>query len=285
MDWKSKNLFLLFGVVGVLSVFTLGVWIGINNVKCEVCPPEDVDFSLFWETYNILKEKFVDEEKIDIQKIIYGAISGMTETLEDPYTTFFNPEEAKEFKEDLSGIYEGVGMEIGIKNNQLQVVAPLEGTPAQKAGLRAGDKIMKVDGQDTYSLSIEEAVALIRGPRGTKVTLTILRGDWTEPKDFEVVRQRIQIPSLKWEMKDNNIAYIRIYQFNELLSSEFRKAAREILAESAGKIVLDLRNNPGGYLDVAVDIAGWFLEMGEKRCERSIKQKEMRSSQNGQWLS
>lgn len=263
MDWKSKNLFLLFGLAGFVAVFALGVWTGINQVKCEICPPSDVDFSLFWEAYNTLKEKFVDPEKIDIEKIIYGAISGMTETLEDPYTTFFTPEETKEFEEELSGIYEGIGMEIGIKDNQLQVVAPLEGTPAQKVGLRPGDKIMKVDGEDTSSLSIEEAVTLIRGPRGTKVTLTILREGWVEPKDFDLIRQRIQIPSLKWEIKDDDIAYIRIYQFNEPLSSEFSKAAMEILAGPSKKIILDLRNNPGGYLDIAIDVAGWFLERGK----------------------
>ncbi len=257
---SKRNPFLFFSVLAVLISFGIGVFVGTDLVECEICPPEDVNFSLFWETYNVLKERFVYPERIDINKVIYGAISGMTESLDDPYTVFFNPEETEKFEEQLVGIYEGVGMEIGIKEDQLTVVAPLKGTPAQRAGLRAGDKILEVDGQPTSNISIEEAVVLIRGPEGTEVTLMISRKGWEKPREFKIRRAEIKIPPLEWEMMDQNTAYLHIYQFNQPLASEFGKVARDILSSGADKIILDLRNNPGGYLNIAVDIAGWFLE-------------------------
>jgi len=264
MESKFKNkIFLILFVVILFFGFKVGVWIGKSQVICRVCQPEEIDFSLFWETYNKIQEKFVDPEKIDVQKIIYGAISGMTETLGDPYTIFLNPEEAEEFEEGLSGFFEGVGMEIGIKEGQLTVVAPLEGTPAKEAGLRPGDKILEVDGVETFGISTEEAVTLIRGPKGTEVTLTVFRTGWEKPEDFKIIRDTIKIPSLEWEFIDKDIVYLRLYQFNQTLVPDFRKAAIEILESSSKKIILDVRNNPGGYLDVAQDIAGWFLKRGE----------------------
>ncbi len=264
MGFKFKNnLFLIFSIVALLFSFTFGVWIGKNQAICKICPPEEIDFSLFWEAYNKIQEKFVNPGKLDVQKMIYGAISGMTEILDDPYTIFLNPEKAEEFEEELSGFFEGVGMEIGIKEGQLTVVAPLKGTPAKKAGLRAGDKILKIDDIGTSDISIEEAVSLIRGPKGTEVTLTIFRTGWEKVKDFKLIRNTIRIPSLEWELIDEDIAYLRLYQFNQVLTSDFRKAAIEILGSPSKRIILDLRNNPGGYLDVAQDIAGWFLKKGE----------------------
>jgi len=232
-------------------------------VVCPVCPPEKVDFSLFWEAYHKLQEKFVDKEKFDVQKMIYGAISGMVKSLEDPYTIFFPPEEAKRFEEDVKGVFEGVGMEIGIRKGQLQVIAPLEGAPAQRAGLRAGDKIIKIDDKSTVDMTIEEAVNLIRGPKGTEVTLTIFREEWEKVREFKITRAKIEIPSLKWEIKNEDIAYLKLYHFSEKAGSDFEIAAFEILNSPAKKIILDLRNNPGGYLEVAQDIAGWFLEKGQ----------------------
>ena len=240
----------------------LGAWVGKLQVVCEVCPPQDLNFSLFWEAYHKIQEKFVDKEKFDTQKMIYGAISGMINSLEDPYTVFFPPEEAKRFIEDVKGVFEGVGMEIDIIKGQLQVVAPLQGTPAQKAGLRAGDKIIRVDDVLTAGLTIKEAVDLIRGPRGTQVILTIYREEQEETKEIKVVRNVIEVPSLKWELKDDNIAYLQLYQFTGRASFDFRRVVLEILESGAKKIVLDLRDNPGGYLEVAQDIAGWFLENG-----------------------
>ncbi|PJE69602.1 MAG: hypothetical protein COU98_01200 [Candidatus Staskawiczbacteria bacterium CG10_big_fil_rev_8_21_14_0_10_38_10] len=261
MNFNFKKVLLTVGVIFAIFIgFQSGVETGKNLVICRVCQPEDIDFSLFWQTYNVLKEKFINLEKFDNQKIIYGAISGMTKTLDDPYTVFYNPEETKEFEEQLSGTFEGVGMEIDIKNGQLIVIAPLEGTPAQKAGLRPGDKIIKINNLETFEMSVEEAIGLIRGPKGTEVTLTIIRDGWETAQDIKVIREVIKIPSLKWELIDNDIAYVRIYQFSENLNFEFRKKAIEILNSPAKKVILDLRNNPGGYLEVAQYVAGWFLE-------------------------
>ena len=247
-------------IIFIAGSFGFGFWVGKLQVICPFCAPGDVDLSLFWQTYYKLQEKFVSPEKIDQQKIIYGAISGMIKTLGDPYTVFLNPEEAQKFEEELSGFFEGVGMEIGIKKDQLTVVSPVEGTPAQKAGLRAGDKILKINDKDTFDLSIEEAVTLIRGPKGTEVILTIFRNGWDKPKEFKITRDIIKIPTLEWKLIDNDIAYLHIYQFNQALVSDFNKTAIEILGSPAKKIILDLRNNPGGYLDISVDVAGWFLE-------------------------
>jgi carboxyl-terminal processing protease len=233
-----------------------------GKLQCKVCPPEDIDFSLFWEAYHKLQEKFVDKSKIDPKQIIYGAISGMVKSLGDPYTVFLTPEETKRFVEDVKGTFEGVGMEIGIKKGQLQVIAPLEGTPAFRAGLKAGDKILKINDTPTTDLTLEEAVSMIRGPKGTKVRLTIYREGWEKEKEIEIVRDVIEVPSMKWEEKDG-IIYIKIYQFTEKASLDFAKAAIEILKLPSRKIVLDLRDNPGGYLEVAQDIAGWFLEKGK----------------------
>lgn len=284
----KKNL-LLFVLLSVLAAgsFGSGFLFGKSQVVCEVCPPQDLDFSLFWEAYYKLKEEFVEPEKIDEKKLIFGAISGMVESLGDPYTVFLDPEDTKMFLEDITGRFEGVGMEIGIRDNTLQVIAPLEGTPAQRAGLRSGDKIIKVDGKLTSELSLDEAVSLIRGPKGTKVTLTIFREGWDGPRDFEIERAVIDIPSLKWEMREGDIAYIKIYHFSEKASLDFSQAAVQILAAGAKKIILDVRNNPGGYLEVARDIASFFLKRGEIVVieDSGEKQTEYKASGNALFLN
>jgi len=259
----KRILFFIFLLAVLFGVFIGGSFYGKKLVVCEVCPPTDVNFSLFWTAYNKLKEKFVDPAKITDQDVLYGAISGMTQSLGDPYTVFFNPTDAKKFEEELSGYFDGIGIEIGIKKEQLTIVAPLEGTPAQRAGLRAGDKIVKINDQDTSGMSTDEAVTLIRGEKGTAVNLTIYRSGWAETKDFTITRDTIKIPSFKWELINDDIGHLKIYQFSQSLVSDFNMAAFEILNSSAQKIVLDLRNNPGGYLEVAQDIAGWFLESGK----------------------
>ena len=247
----------------ILVVFGFGFYLGQTQVVCEVCPPQDLDFSLFWEAYHKLQDKFVDKEKFDTDEMIYGAIAGMAGSLGDPYTVFLSPEDTKKFTDDVDGVFEGVGMEIDIRKGQLMVVAPIEGTPAQRAGLQAGDKIMKVDDTSTIDLTIDEAVSLIRGPRGTEVVLTVYREDWEEIKEIGIIRAVIEIPSLKLEFKEDDVAYLRLYQFSGIAAFDFRQAVFEILDSPARKIILDLRNNPGGYLEVSQDIAGWFLERGE----------------------
>ncbi len=261
-----------FLVVLVSVIFGAGFYFGKSQIpatppediiNAELGQPEEFDFSLFWEAWQVLEEKFVNPEKIDYQKMIYGAISGMVSSLKDPYTVFMPPEDAKIFKEDVSGEFQGVGMEIDVVKGELTVIAPLEGTPAKLAGLRAGDRIVKVDDIYTREMTTDEAVKLIRGPKGTPVILTIFREGWLESKEFEIIRDVIEIPSLIWDIKEGNIAYIRLYHFSETGRSAFQQAAIEILNSSADRIILDLRNNPGGYLQVAQDITGWFLERGQ----------------------
>ncbi len=220
-----------------------------------------VDFNLFWETWQTIKEKYVDASKIDNQKLVYGAISGMVSALGDPHTLFFSPDEAKEFGEEISGEFSGIGIEIGTRDDQLVVIAPLKGTPAYKAGIKAGDKILKIGDKDTIGINQDEAVKLIRGPKGTKITLLIGRND-EKGKEFTIVRDTIQIPTLDWEMK-GDVAYIRLYNFYEKAPSLFYKAAIGALMKNPKGIVLDLRDNPGGFLDAGINISGWFLPKGK----------------------
>ncbi len=259
---KKVSVYLALAVA-FLVVFGVGFLLGKNQVICRICTPENIDFSLFWDAYNKLHESFISPDKISDQEIIYGAISGMTNSLGDPHTEFFNPEQAKLFKQDLSGSFEGIGVEVGIKKDQIVIIAPLKGTPGERAGLKSGDQIIKIDSEITSDLSIEEVVNMIRGKKGTEVTLTILRNGWIQTKDIKIIRDTIKIIPVEWELKEGDIAHIKIHQFNQPLSSDFIKVAFEILKSSAKKIALDLRNNPGGYLNVAQDIAGWFLKNGQ----------------------
>jgi len=244
-------------------VFGAGFYFGVNQVTCRICQPETIDFSLFWDAYNKLNQNFINPEAIDDQKVIYGAISGMTKSLGDPYTEFFDPSQAKIFQQDLAGSFEGIGVEIGIKKDQLTIIAPLKDTPGEKAGLKAGDHIIKINDKNTFDISIDQAVSMIRGKKGTQVILTISREEWIQPKDIKIVRDTIKVDSVRWELKENDIAYIHIIQFGQSLPSDFRKTAFEILKSPARKIILDLRNNPGGYLEVAQDVASWFLKEGQ----------------------
>lgn len=256
----------IFGIVLFFGGISFYAGLQKGRQDCKVCPPTEIDFSLFWEAYHTLKNSFIDKEKINVEKIIYGAISGMTKSLDDPYTVFLTPEEAKRFDEDVSGSFEGIGVEIGIRKGQLQVIAPIEGTPAQKAGLRRGDKILKINETPTMDITLEEAVNLIRGPKGTKVVLTIFREGWDETKEIQIERDVINVPATKLEFKEiggQKIAYLQIYHFTLGAEDYFKKNVFEILASPTKKIILDLRNNPGGYLEEAKNIAGWFLKKGE----------------------
>jgi carboxyl-terminal processing protease len=258
---NNKSTF-IFIIVAISISFGLGSSFGTGRVICPVCPPEHVDFSLFWETWKTLEEEYVGSSELDIQQMIYGAISGMINSINDPYTYFLDPSDSKIFSEEFAGKFGGVGMEIGIREGELRVIAPLEGTPAQKAGLRSGDVIKKVDGKPIVDVSVQEAVKLIRGKEGTEVVLTVFRESWEAEKDIKIIRDVIEVPSLDWELKEGNIAHIRIYNFNQKAKDDFNKVGREILNSSAERIILDLRNNPGGYLGVAQSISGWFLEKG-----------------------
>jgi carboxyl-terminal processing protease len=262
MNYK-KIIFAVVLILAFAGMFVFGAWFGATEIAYNVPQPGTIDFSLFWDAYGKLQKNFIDSSKIDNQKIVYGAIEGMTKSLGDPYTDFFDPEQAQRFQQDLSGSFDGVGAEIGIKKDLLTIIAPLKGTPAEKAGLKSGDVIVKIDEEDATSMTTDEAVSLIRGKKGTSVTLTIFREGWTNTKDFRITRDTIKVPSIEWSLKNEDVAYVQIYQFNENLPADFQAIALEILKSPAKKIVLDLRDNPGGYLEVAQNLAGWFLERGQ----------------------
>ena len=228
-------------------------------INSELKGPQDLDFSLFWEVWQKIEDKYAGPAKVDQRKMFYGAIQGMVAGLGDPYTAFLDPEQSKKFLEEVKGEFEGVGIELTIKNGKLTVIAPLEDSPAKKAGIRANDIIEKIDGKDASLLSLDEAVDAIRGKIGTEVVLGVARDGKT--LEFKLKRENIKIKSVKWQMK-GDIAYLKVTQFIEETTGESRKAAGEILTKKPKGIILDLRDNPGGYLDSAVDLASLFIKNG-----------------------
>jgi len=238
--------------------------LGLSIVENKFYTDENkVDFSLFWKVWDLLKEKYVDQNSLDAQKMVYGAIRGMLKATDDPYTSFFDPKETKEFTQDIGGSFEGIGAELGIKDGVLTVIAPLEGSPAQKSGLLSGDKIIKIGEDITSDLTIDEAVDKIRGEKGTEVSLIILHKGEEETKEIKIIRGVIEIKSVELEFKENNIAHLKIIQFGEKTGKEFDAAMSQIIFKNASAIILDLRNNPGGFLDKAVDISSRFVPRGK----------------------
>lgn len=232
-------------------------------INPEAGKPIGVDFGIFWEVWRRVEEKHVDRKKLDTQKMIYGAITGMLKSLDDPYTVFFPPKEAKDFIQEMkAGEFGGVGIEIGMRKGVVTVIAPIEETPAFRAGVLAGDKILKVNETPTDDLTLDEVVKLIRGPKGTEVTLFVSRDGWKKTKEFKITRDVIKIPILKVSDKDGYI-YVKFYQFTENAAEEFKNIVQQILTSNSRGIILDLRNNPGGYLEVAVDVSSWFLPRGK----------------------
>lgn len=229
-----------------------------------------VDFTTFWEAWSILKSKYVDKSVVDNnQKLLWGSISGLVSSLDDPHSTYFPPEDAEKFNQDISGEFGGIGAEIGMnKENQIVVVAPMDDTPASRAGLKPGDNILGIDGTSTAGMSVDDAVKQIRGERGATVTLTISRDGAT--KDVSIVRDVIQVPTLDFKILNRegqvdptgDIAYIKIYNFYQTAPLLFYQAALKATFSESKALIIDLRNNPGGYLDAAVHIAGWFVKEG-----------------------
>lgn len=222
-----------------------------------------IDFSLFWKVWEILKNKYVDKSSLDAKELFYGAIDGMLAATGDPYTTFFSPKENQEFNEDISGTFEGIGAEMGMKDDVITIIAPLEGAPAEKAGLLPGDKIVKINGVISSSYSLDEAVKNIRGPKGTEVTLTIFRNGDEETRDIVVKRDVILVKSVRFEMKDDSIAYIRVNRFGDDTEAAFKSASKELLAKKAQGVIVDVRSNPGGYLETAVAMGSLMLPTGK----------------------
>lgn len=275
--WQSryqKPLIVCAALLVVGASFFAGALYGISkrpaieriiNVTGKENPEEfqSVDFGLFWDVWSRIETSFVDKDKIKRHDLVNGAISGIVRSLGDPYTEFLPPAETKQFQEDIKGSFDGIGAEIGIRKGILTIIAPLKDSPAEHAGIRAADKILKVNETATLDLALDEAVRLIRGPKGTEVTLTIFRDSFDKPKEIKVTRDTIKIVVLETEKKSDNIFVIKLHHFTENAASEFRRAVQEYYRSGAKKIILDVRNNPGGFLTVSVDIASWFIPAGE----------------------
>jgi len=254
---------------------------GDDSSKIE----DKADFSIFWDAWKVIEDQYTIEQ-LDYQKMVYGAISGMVDSLGDPYTVFLTPEENEMFNQDMSGKFGGIGAEIGFRDKLLTVIAPLKNSPAEKAGLLPGDKILKVNEDEIIGMDIDKAVRLIRGERGTKVTLTVSREGIDKLKEIEIIRDIIVVETVEWKMMENNIAYLKISQFNEDTSTEFDSHINDILIENPNGIILDLRNNSGGYLDVAKEITSRFVDSGDVIVIESYKNKEkIHKSKGGQKFS
>lgn len=229
--------------------------------------PADVDVGQLWRAWHILEGNYIETHSSSTlptaQERLWGAIAGLTDSYGDPYTVFMPPAEAQVFKEDISGAFEGVGMELGQKDGQLVVVAPLKESPAERAGIMSGDKIVAINDKSAEGITVEAAIKLIRGKKGTTVKLTLARG--SDPKTFEVsiVRDVIVVPVVKSYKRVDGIFVIELYSFSANSVDLFRKALRDYFESGATKMILDLRGNPGGYLEAAVEMASYFLAVGE----------------------
>ncbi len=246
----NKKKFLMASLVLLLT----GIVIGQGMVQAK--PDTYEELKAFTQALELVKRNYV--ENPDSKELIQGAIRGMVSSL-DPHSSYMNERSFKEMNLDIKGEFQGVGIQIGVKNQQLTVIAPIDDTPAFRAGLAAGDKIMKINDEWTKDMSIEQAVDKMRGPKNTQVSLLIYREGWDKPKEFKITRDVIKVTSVKSEMLDNEIGYIKIIQFQGQTTEELEKALKNLEAKGIKKLVLDLRNDPGGLLDASVDVSGKFL--------------------------
>ena len=293
--WRTIA-FYTAGGAAVLVIFAGGVVIGARGILWSISPalattvaptppPEGIDFSAAWTAWRIIDNRFVAQVKeeatttsatatstqasttpngaTDPQERIWGMIEGMAASLDDPYTVFMPPAEAEIFQEDISGAFEGVGMEIAIRDNVLTVVSPLKDTPAYKAGIKAGDRVIEINGATTRNTSIEAAVKKIRGPRGTAVKFTIIREGADVPLKIEVMRDVINVPTIQTDARADGVFVIELLNFYAGSPRLFAQALQQYVDSGYGKLIIDVRGNPGGYLEAAVDIGSWFIPAGK----------------------
>ena len=241
-------------MIAALVILLTGILIGQQMVQAKSDTYEDL--KNFSQAMEIIKRNYV--ENPDSRELIEGALRGMVSSL-DPHSSYMTERQFKEMNMDIKGEFTGVGIQIGVKNQQLTIIAPIEDTPGYRAGLAAGDKIMKINDEWTKDMSIEQAVDKMRGPKGTDVRLMVFREGWDKPREFKIVRDVIKVVSVKSRMLDDSIGYVKLIQFQGQSADELEKALKALEAKGMKKLVLDLRNDPGGLLDASVDVSGKFL--------------------------
>jgi carboxyl-terminal processing protease len=263
----------VLGLVLVASGFWIGWDSGRNYPKnivvsgvSNISPTASTtaDFSVFWQAWQDLNDNYLRNPSTTDQTKMYGAITGLVGAVGDPYTEFFSPADSQQFQQDITGNFGGIGAELGTNaSGSIVVIAPLPGTPAANAGLKPEDAILAVNGSSTDGMNVDDVVNVVRGVIGTTVKLTIMRTGWTKPQDFTMTRENIQVPTVKFEMK-GNIAHITLAEFTQDADGLFYQSLQKAVDNNAQGIVLDLRDDPGGYLEVAVDLSGYFLKPGSQ---------------------
>lgn len=272
IDLKKIRTALLVSCLMLGSLF-VGVRFGEKRVLERLVPngvDREVDLSLMWKTWDRLEDDYLFPEKIDYEKMVYGAVAGITTALDDPYTSFYSPTENQRSKEDLSGEFGGVGIQLGYINKTLAVMAPLPNNPAIALGIKAGDLILHIKDEktgvdrDTVGIGLLDAVNSIRGERGTPVTLTILHEGAGSTEEIEIIRDTVVVASveLEWVGTNNKVAHIKLMKFGEKTLPEWQSAVDEILLSEATGVIVDFRNNPGGYLQRAIDLSSEFISEG-----------------------
>lgn len=296
---RRDRRWLLILLAGLVVVFALGFMIGTAlDVSKEVFTDtgevniervvnlysktrsSEVDFNQFWDVWDRVKQKYVGQPVDDVQ-LFYGAIAGMVRGLDDPHSVYFPPQEAARFAKDLTGEFEGIGAEIGIQDDQLTVIAPLPGSPAERGGLRPGDKIFAINEEETRDMSLDEAVSKIRGPGGTAVTLTVTQNGFDTVKDIAIIREKIVVSTVTIEQEEDGIVYLRLSYFNQDTWPSFDTVVRELVTDPPRAIILDLRSNPGGFLDTAIDVASEWVKTGVILRERGSQAEERTHQSRG----
>jgi carboxyl-terminal processing protease len=278
----------IFVLLVLVAVFFVGVRYGEYRVRpsdyvtdvynTNATTTEAVDFEPFWKAWNTINERYAEAgTTTTAQEKVWGAIEGLANSLGDPYTVFLPPEETEIFEEMISGTFSGVGMEIGEREGILAVIAPLKGTPADRAGIRAGDLIIEIDGASTADLSVDEAVGRIRGKAGTTVSLLLVREGDEEPHTLTLTREEIIVPTLAAELRGDGVFTISLYNFDAHVTEDFDRAMRQFSTSGSDKLIIDLRGNPGGFLDAAVTIAGYFLSSGDVVVRESFENGDERT--------
>lgn len=268
-NWNTLTILILS-----LFVFVSGFFVGytkkpsatkISNVinAQNDSPQTNADFEAFWKVWRLLDEKYPDAKNISSQERVWGAIKGLLSSTNDPYSTFFTPEESKQFNEEISGSFSGIGVEIGQKDGLLTVISPLKNSPAEKAGIKSGDAIFKVDGKLVTDMTIDQTIKLIRGEKGTSVILSVYRENVSDPIEISVVRDIIEIPTMDEKILDQNTYMISLYNFNATSADLMHKAFLDFTASNKKNLIIDLRGNPGGYLESAISISSELLPKGD----------------------